>query len=151
MKSRIYKSLLAIMAVVMVIDWPVGAEAVNGSAVRKVSNKVVQEVEKTSFFRSCVNKLTGKTEEVVNKTTQRAGQIEMAPNKGAVGAAAARSLRSAARNNSNQTYDQQSQPTKQYQMARCSNCAGRGVELWDDMSQNICPVCNGCGHVMVEY
>lgn len=92
MKSRIYKSLFILMAIAMVIDWPVGAEAVNGSAVRKAGNEVVKEVKKTSFFRSCVNKLTGQTEEVVNKTTQRAGQV----NNSVVGAAAARGVGAAA-------------------------------------------------------
>lgn len=143
MKSRIYKLLLVLMAIAMVIDWPVQADAVNGRAIGKAVGKAA---EHSGFFSRC----SRQTEQSVNKATQQV-EKSVAPRAGVAAGKAIQNANASARNNNGQTYNQQSQPAKQYQMARCSNCAGRGVELWDDMSQNTCPVCNGRGRVMVEY
>ncbi|MCQ2222016.1 MAG: hypothetical protein MJZ12_11510, partial [Prevotella sp.] len=74
MKSRIYKSLFVLMAIAMVIDWPVHADAVSG----RVVGKAVKEVaENSGFFSRCSHQ----TEQSVNKATQQV-EKNVAPRAG---------------------------------------------------------------------
>lgn len=120
-KSRIYKVVLALCAIAFILDWPTTVSAVSGKQITKGAETV------SGLFRSCT-KAAKETEEVNGSGVRNAVK-------------GARMLQEYEKSNSQ--YDNyQSTPRM-----KCSNCAGRGVELWDDGSQYTCSVCMGHGYI----
>lgn len=120
MKSRIYKSLLVLMAIAMVIDWPVHADAING----KVVGKAIQTAEHSGFFSKCSHQ----TEQSVNKATQQV-ERNVAPRAGVVAGKAVQKAN--ASNNRKQS-------------GVCGRCNGSG-QIYYNGESYYCPNCKGSG------
>lgn len=122
MKSRIYKSLFVLMAIAMVIDWPVQADAVNGRAIGKAVGKAA---EHSGFFSRCSHQ----TEQSVNKATQQV-EKSVAPRAGVAAGKAVQNANASARNRN--------------QSGICGRCNGSG-QIYYNGEAYYCPNCNGSG------
>lgn len=133
MKSRIYKSLLVIMLIAMVIDWPVSADAINGKAIRNTKG-IIKSCQYEQLFKkmnaeqsqTILNKISSKTEQNVNKMTQEAKTTNPV-----IVDKAAQSATNAVQNKK--------------QSSVCTKCNGSG-QISFGGEYYICPVCNGSGN-----
>lgn len=124
MKSRIYKSLFVLMAIAMVIDWPVNADAGSGKAVREAAEAFAKEAKHSSFFSRCTNQ----TEQRVNQATQKAEN--MSPRTSVVVGKTLQKANASARNRN--------------QSGVCGRCSGSG-QIYYNGEAYYCPNCNGSG------